>query len=87
MPNIKSAAKRVRQTQTRTLRNRSIKSRVKTFRKKLAATVATGDKEASELALRELFAAADKAAKKNVLGKNTASRYKSAGSKLVATLG
>jgi len=87
MPNIKSAAKRVRQTETRTLRNRAIKSRVKTFRKKLASAVAEKNKEAAEMALRDLFQAADKAAKRNVLGKNTAARYKSAGSKLVSTLG
>jgi small subunit ribosomal protein S20 len=87
MPNIKSAAKRVRQTEVRTLRNRALKSRVKTFRKKLATAVAEKQKDAAEATLRELFAAADKAAKKNVLQKNTVARYKSAGARLVATLG
>lgn len=86
MPNIKSAAKRVRQTEVRTLRNRALKTRVKTFRKKLAAAVAEKQKDLAVQTLSELFAAADKAAKKNVLQKNTVARYKSAGARLLATL-
>ncbi len=84
MPNIKSAEKRVRQIKTRTLRNRALKSRLKTFRKNVQTAVEDGSKEDAESKLRLFFKSVDKAAKQNVIHKNAAARYKSAMSKLVA---
>ena len=43
MANIKSAKKRIKVTETKTLRNKAIKSRVKTAIKKVDAAVAAGD--------------------------------------------
>lgn len=76
MPNIKSAIKRVRQNEKRRLHNASRMSRVRTFVKKLLKTIATGDKQQAQgdyiAAQREL----DKAATKNLIHKNKASRTK-----------
>lgn len=84
MPNIKSAAKRVRQTETRTLRNRMVRTRIRTFRKKVQEAVQSGDKAAAEKQLKDYASVVDKAAKSNVIHKNAAARYKAAMAKLVA---
>ncbi|MEM0970817.1 MAG: 30S ribosomal protein S20 [Verrucomicrobiota bacterium] len=86
MANIRSAEKRVRQIKRRTLRNRAIKSRVKTFRKKVASAVEAGDKEEAAKALDLFASAVDKAAKANVFHKNAAARYKSSAARAVNTL-
>ena len=74
MANIKSAKKRVLVNQTKALRNKMIKSGVKTAVKKVDAAIAAGDKEAAKAALLVATAAIDKAAKKGIYHKNTASR-------------
>ena len=51
MANIKSAKKRISVIQKKTLRNKMIKSRVKTSIKKVDAALAAGDKEAAKAAL------------------------------------
>lgn len=50
MANIKSAKKRVLVNQTKALRNKMIKSGVKTAVKKVDAAIAAGDKEAAKAA-------------------------------------
>ena len=77
MPNIKSAKKRVLTTETRTLRNKMIKSDMKTAVKKLDAVIAEGDKAAIEATYRSAVKTVDQAAAKGILKKNTASRKKS----------
>lgn len=77
MANNKSAEKRNRQTLARTARNRAIKSRVKNARKAALAAIAAGDKEAIAAKLAIYASVADKAANKNVIHKNAASRFKS----------
>lgn len=74
MANIKSAKKRIQVTKTRNERNKAIKSAVKTAIKKVDAAVAAKDKEAAAAALLNATSAIDKAAKKGVYHKNTASR-------------
>jgi len=59
------------------LRNRAVKVRIRSLRKKVIAAIKTGDAKASQTAYNEFASAADKAAKTNVLHKNTASRLKS----------
>ena len=51
MANIKSAKKRILVIQTKTARNKSIKSKVKTYVKKVETAIAQGDKEAAASAL------------------------------------
>ncbi len=77
MANTKSALKRVRQTARRTAINRQLRSRVKTFRRKVDAALAAGDREEVHSALAGLFSAADKAARRRVIHPNAASRIKS----------
>ena len=74
MANIKSAKKRIKVIQTKTLRNKMIKSKVKTLVKKVDAAVAAGDKNLATAALQEATVAIDKAAAKGVFHKNTAAR-------------
>ncbi|HEX2748022.1 MAG TPA: 30S ribosomal protein S20 [Verrucomicrobiales bacterium] len=75
MANIKSAEKRVRQTATRTLRNKSTKTRVKNARKSALEAVKAGDKTAGTK-VAALASAADKAANKGVIHRNKANRIK-----------
>lgn len=74
MANIKSAKKRIDVIKTKTLRNKMIKSKVKTLSKKVDAAVVAGDKEAACAALKEAVVAIDKAAAKGIFHKNTAAR-------------
>ena len=83
MANIKSAKKRILVNRTKADRNKAIKSGVKTSVKKVTAAIAANDKEAAKAALVAATATIDKAAKKGVLHKNTASRKVSRLSKAV----
>ncbi len=74
MANIKSAKKRILVIETKTLRNKMIKSKIKTLVKKVEAAVAASDKAAATAALSEAVVAIDKAAAKGVYHKNTAAR-------------
>ena len=74
MANIKSAKKRILVIETKTLRNKMIKSKIKTLVKKVDVAVAASDKAAATAALKEAVVAIDKAAAKGVYHKNTAAR-------------
>ena len=74
MANIKSAKKRVLVIKTKTERNKAIKSKVKTYVKKVDAAIELGDKAAAKAALLAATSEIDKAAKKGVYHKNTAAR-------------
>ncbi len=77
MANHYSALKRARQTETKTAVNRANKSQMKTALRKLKTAVAGSDKAAAEKSFSEVVSVLDKSAKKGVIHKNTASRYKS----------
>lgn len=77
MANHFSALKRARQTERRTVRNRSNNSRVRTALRELREALAKGDKPAAEQTFRKTISALDKAIQKGVLHENTAARYKS----------
>jgi small subunit ribosomal protein S20 len=77
MPNTKSAAKRLRQSQARRARNRSIKSAVRTQMRKVREAVEAGDVEKAREQFRMAARALDKAAGKKVIHRNTAARLKS----------
>ena len=77
MANIKSAKKRIKVTAKKQLRNRSIKSAMKTSLKKFDALVQSGDKAAAQAMLPSMSAVIDKAAAKGVLHKNAAAHKKS----------
>jgi small subunit ribosomal protein S20 len=77
MPNSVSAKKRLRQSQDRRLRNRNVKSALRTQIRKVRTAIQGGDIETSEkefvLATKKL----DQAASKNVIHDNQAARLKS----------
>lgn len=75
MANTKSAEKQHRQAVKRNERNRAAKSRLKSALKKVRGAV-TGGKTDTET-IGTGFSEIDKAAKKGVIKKNTANRYKS----------
>ena len=74
LANIKSAKKRINVIEKKTLRNKMIKSKVKTVIKKVEAAIAAGDKVAAQQALVVATSEINKAASKGVLHKNTAAR-------------
>ncbi len=86
MANTKSAIKRIRQTATRTARNRAALSRLKTLRKKMTAATEQGDKAAAVEAYNAFSSAADKAAKTGKIPANRASNYKSKAAKAIAKI-
>ena len=84
MANTLSTKKRARQTETRNARNKLVKTRYKNLRKKVEAAVAAGDKKEAEAQFRLYVSALDRAAKSNVIHKNSASSHKSRVSKLLS---
>lgn len=83
LANIKSAKKRITVNETKALRNKAIKSKVKTVIKKVDAAVAAGDKELAKTSLLVAISEIDRATTKGVYHKNTASRKVSRLSKAV----
>jgi small subunit ribosomal protein S20 len=74
MANIKSAKKRILVIETKTLRNKIIKSKIKTLTKKVDSAVAAGDKTLAQSNLTTAIVAIDKAAAKGIFHKNNAAR-------------
>ncbi len=83
MANIKSAKKRILVINKKTLRNKMIRSAVKTAIKKVVVACSEGDKAAAQTALVAATKAIDMACSKGVYHKNNASRKKSRLAKLV----
>lgn len=77
MAHTKSAKKRIKIIEKRTLRNKAIKSRVKTAIKKFEKALAGGALEEARENLRQAIRIIDKAVTKGVLHRNTAARKKS----------
>jgi len=74
MANIKSAKKRISVIETKTARNKAIKSKVKTYVKKVETAVANKDVEAAKAVLPEAISVINKAGSKGVYHKNTCAR-------------
>lgn len=74
MATHESALKRHRQSEKRKLRNRSVRSQMKTSIKTLSDAVAGKDKAAAKEALKATTASIAKTASKGVIHKKTASR-------------
>ena len=77
MEHSKSSKKRVFIGERNAARNKSIKSRVKTFVKKVLIAVEAKNVDEAKAALQVAYKELDKAVTKGVLKKNTASRKKS----------
>ena len=76
MPNHKSSEKRVRQSEKRRAINRSHRTKVRTYIKKLRSALESGSKDVAQI-LPEAISVIDKSVQKGVLHANAAARYKS----------
>ncbi|HMG49347.1 MAG TPA: 30S ribosomal protein S20 [Inquilinus sp.] len=74
MANHKSAEKRIRQTERRTLVNRNRVSRIRTFVKKVETAIEAGDKAAAAEAFKAAQPEMHRGITKGVLQKNTVAR-------------
>ena len=86
MPNIKSAERRMKVEAKANLRNRIIKSELKTIAKKFQAAVTAGEKEAAAELYKEYTGALDKAALKGTIHKNAVNRKKAQITKAFSSL-
>ena len=77
MPNIKSAKKRVKVTETKTLQNKMFRSQMKTDIKKYQAAVAANDLAAAQKLYKAACKKIDVAASKGIIHKNCAAHKKS----------
>ena len=77
MANTSSALKRMRQSERRRLRNRAVRSKVRTAVKNARAAFGEADVDA-RAAVTDAIRALDKAVTKGVVHRNTAARKKSA---------
>ena len=84
MPNSKSAEKSLRQSKKRQAHNKRYKNRIKKVARQIDDAVDAGNKKEAEKLLPTYFKAVDKAAKRNILHKNTAARRKSLYAKKVS---
>lgn len=66
MANIKSAKKRIKVINTKTERNKAIKTKVKTYIKKVEAAIAANDKAAASEALTACISEISKATSKGI---------------------
>ena len=72
-----SAEKRHRQSEERRLRNKAVKSSVRTSAKKFQVLAQKKNVEEAEIALQDMIKKIDTAAQKGIIKKNTAARKKS----------
>lgn len=86
MANIKSAKKRILVIETKTLRNKMIKTKIKTLTKKLEAAILAGDKALAQEKLKLTVSEINKAASKGVFHKNNAARKVARLSKAVSKM-
>lgn len=81
MANIKSQKKRIKTNEKARLRNKAVKSELRTYTRKFQAAVAAGDAEKAAEAAKVANRALDKAVSKGVIHKNQAANRKSSISK------
>ena len=86
MANIKSQIKRIRTNEKARLRNKSVKSELRTHVRRVREAVAGADKEAATAALQTASKKLDKAVSKGVIHANQAANKKSALAKAVNSL-
>ena len=76
--NIKSQIKRIRTNEAARLRNKSVKSALKTSIRRFREAADAGDRDAAQTALQQASRQLDKAASKGVIHANQAANKKSA---------
>ena len=86
MANIKSQLKRIKTNEKARLRNKAVKSELKTYVRKVREAVAAGDKDSAATALAAATRKLDKAVSKGVIHANQAANRKSSIAKQVSSL-
>ena len=84
MANTKSALKYIRKTETRTLANRQVKSRLKTLAKQVRDAASSNNKDEIIKKSSLYISALDKAAKNGLVHRNKIARHKSRCARLTA---
>ncbi|RFB05854.1 30S ribosomal protein S20 [Parvularcula marina] len=74
MANTSSAKKMVRKIERRTAVNKSRRSRVRTFLRRVEEAIAAGDASGAQTALRDATSELQRAVSRGIIHKNTASR-------------
>ncbi|MBI2901459.1 MAG: 30S ribosomal protein S20 [Planctomycetes bacterium] len=87
MAHTLSGVRNIRRNEKSRLRNKTVKSALRTQMKKVLTSVGKKDKDASKRELQEAYRLLDKAVAKGVIHRNNASRHKSRLSVRVAALG
>jgi len=87
MPNIMSAAKRLRQDKVRNLRNRGVRTALRSQIKKVRTAIADGNVELSQTEFRLAVKKLDQAAVVNTIHPNAAARTKSRLNSQIKALG
>lgn len=77
MANSKQAKKRVRQAEKHRQHNTSMRSMLRTYVKKVIASIASGDEKAAATSLQDATPIIDRMANKGIIHKNKAARHKS----------
>ncbi len=83
MPNTRSAKRQLKISLKRRARNKAVRSRTKTFMKKLKKAIEAGDKDAAVALYPRVMGEIDRAVKKGAFHENKGNRYKSKLSKLL----
>ncbi|MDP9393298.1 MAG: 30S ribosomal protein S20 [Actinomycetota bacterium] len=86
MANVKSQIKRNKTNEEARLRNKAVKSELKTFVRRFRAAADSGDAEQAQTLLKTAARKLDKAVSKGVIHKNQAANRKSALAKRAASL-
>jgi len=84
MANIPSQKKRILRTERERLENRRYTTRIKTYFRRVEASVSGGDDATADADYRELVSTIDKAVKRGALHRNTGARKKSRAAKVRA---
>jgi len=82
-----SAEKRHKQDEKRRIKNKKVKSSVRTAAKRVVTAAHGKDKVQAEAALKDMIKQIDTAARKGIIAKNAAARKKSRMQRLVNVLG
>jgi small subunit ribosomal protein S20 len=83
MANIHSQKKRILRAERERLENRRYTSTIRTYFRRLQATVASGDESAASDEHRTLVQTIDKAVKRGALHRNTGARKKSRAARIL----
>jgi small subunit ribosomal protein S20 len=76
LANIKSAKKRIRQIEKRTVQNRVYRSSARTYIKKARTLIESGQLDEAEVVMNQAISTLDRAAKKHIIHPRNADRRK-----------